>query len=322
MKDLYISDLMNHINEEVVINVLFKGISISQNRNNNRRMDIIATDKTGEISLVVWGEQMNDSYNNLQGKVVKIMGQMRLYDNRPEINMIAVEEVKEYDWKDYVITISPEAASECISVINGYIQMVEDERYKALLEAILDANRLAKMANAIGGIKHHNYCGGLIVHTVETCTAAIERCNQRQKRMSPYAQPINKDLVITGALLHDVGALQSYTGFPSAEQTNRELLVGASVDSVLFATTYNTKLPKDKRIPDLATLDHILLTAETIDDYGRRPRTLEAEIVNAANRESVREDAFDYAFSESDRRSENKAKIYSEVNRVTLIRGV
>lgn len=323
MKELYISDLMKHMNEEVVINVLFKGMSVSQNRYKSKRQDIIAADKTGEIPLVVWGEMMDDSYNDLIGKVVKIMGQVRFYESRPEIQLIAAEELKEYDWTDYVIAITPETTNECIAMINSYIQMVEDTRYKALLEAILDADRLTKMAAAIGGVKHHNYCGGLIVHTVETCAAAIERCNQRQKRISPYAQPINKDLVITGALLHDVGALQSYIGFPSAEQTNRELLVGSCVDSVLFATTYNMKLPKEKRIPDLAALDHILLTAETIDDYGRRPRTLEAEIVNAANRESVREDAIDLAFCESDRKlGECRSKIYSEVNKVTLIRGV
>lgn len=241
----------------------------------------------------------------------------------PEIQVIGMDEVNEYDWRDYVQTLSPEVSNKYCHELVDYINMVEIPDLKALLIKILDESRRNKMAISIGGTLHHNYYGGLLVHTVETCKSALQKVDERIGSISPYGIPINRGLVIAGTLLHDIGKLNTYGCFPKSEKTTRGLLVNSSVDSVLFATMYNSKLPKDLQVKDLGPLDHILLTAETTSDKGFKPRTIEAEIVNLANMESVKTDGFSLVFHNEDRRlKDHKTSLYSKLNQTIILREV
>lgn len=323
MKEIFIADLQNYIDKEIKIQVLLKEINFKQNRNKNKWQEMLVLDKTGETVIRAWAELMNDTYKNLVGKVVCVMGQVGYYQNRPDISIIGMEEVKEYDWADYVYMIDAKACEEYYQKIVGFINTVKDPGYKALLKEILNEPRIKRMASSVGGSLHHNYFGGLLVHTVETTTAAIQKVDNMAGSISLYGSEVNRDLVITGALLHDIGKLNAYSRFPNGERTARGMLVTSSVDSVLYATMFNLELAAEKQIKDLGPLDHILLTAESMDERGSYPKTLEAVIVNEANRDSVKLDGFNYAFHLEDRQMmSHKTTIYSSVNKTKIIREV
>lgn len=322
MKNIFISDLKNYYGKEIVLQAYLKGITLTDNRT-KKRQEILISDKSGEITINAWAELINDKYYELEGKIVKIMGQVGIYQNIPDIQIIGMDEVKEYDWRDYVQALPPEDIKQYSEALTGFINMMENPNLKALLEKILDEGRKNKMACAIGGTLHHNYYGGLLVHTVETCKSALQKADEKISGKMPYGISINRDLVIAGALLHDIGKLNSYGCFPKGERTMRGLLVNSSVESVLFATMYNSMLPKDMQVKDLSTLDHILLTAESTDEKGYKPRTIEAEIVNLANTESVKTDGFGLVFHNEDRRlSDHKTSLYSKLNQTVILREV
>jgi 3'-5' exoribonuclease len=323
MKDLFISDLRNQMGKEVSLIALLKNVEMSQNRKKDKWQEMTIADKSGEITIRAWAELMQDKYFDLIGKVVKVLGMVSIYQNKVEIQIIAMDEVMEYEWTDLAMTVEEQDAIQYCNQLNSYIQMVNDPCIKALLEKIFDKGRINKIALSIGGSLHHNYYGGLLVHIVDTCSNALQTVDNRQKSISPYRTSVNRDLVIAGALLHDVGKLNSYGGFPNGVRTTRGMLVNSSVESVLFATMFNSKLPVDLQVKDLGPLDHIILTAETMDDKGQYPRTLEAVIVNKSNNESVKLDGFEMSFHEYDRQlNDHKTSLYSKINKTTIFREV
>lgn len=323
MKDIFISDLSDYVGKEVSITVLLKDITLSENRSKAKWLEIIASDKSGEVTFRIWEEQINDSYFKLKGKVVKVLGMVSFYQGKLELQVVALSEEQNYDWKDFVLTVQPNEIKLYCKQFNNYIERITDTKLKALVRSVYSKARINKISYAIGGTLHHNYFGGLLVHTVETCAAALKLAEIHKESISPYKTSFNEDLLIAGALLHDVGKLNTYGGFPDGERTERGLLVGSTVDSVLFATVYNSKLDRDYQVEDLAPLNHIILTAESMDDKGTLPRTLEAIIVNEANRESVKMDGFVKVFNDYDRKLYDRKKtLYSRLNKTTILRGV
>jgi len=321
---IFISDLKNYVNKNITISLLLNELTVSENRHKNKWMELICQDKTGEISLKVWDEQIDQTYYGLKGKVITVTGTVGLYQNRPDIKVLKIEEEREYDWRDFVLSISQETAQNYSERLLKYIQCVSNDSLKALLELIISNGRFKKMAEAVGGTLHHHYLGGLLVHTVDTCDFAYFLAKRVIDGGSPYGtfSSVNVDLVITGALLHDIGKLSTYS-FPYGEKNDRGFLVGSSAESLLYATVYNSMLPADKRVDDLAHLNHILLTAETVDETGPKPRTIEAVIVNEANRQSMNTDGFITAFTECEKKcnSNGKKYVYSKINQTTIIRG-
>lgn len=325
MKEIFISEIQNYLGNEVEITALLKDIYISENRMKNKWQEMIISDRSGEMIVRAWAELMNDDYNKLVGKVVKIIGQVQYYQNEPEIHVIAMDEVKNehMDWSDYIQILSRVKAKEYAEKLSKYISKVKDPCIKALLNIIFDKSRIQKMSFSVGGTLHHNYFGGLLVHTVETCESAYNISLDRNKRSFYKERDINIDLVIAGALLHDVGKLNSYSGIPNGERTTRGQLISSSVESVLYATMYNSNLPKEQQVKDLSHLDHIILTAESMGEYGPYPRTIESLVVNEANRESVKLDGFETAIFDSLRRpGKHKKVVYSKINGTNILREV
>lgn len=326
MKEIFISSLCDYIGKEISFTVFLKDIILSENRHKTKWLELIASDKSGEIIMRIWSEQIDDKYFDLKGKVIKVLGMVSCYQGNVEVQVVALEEKKNFDWTDYVISLPKEDVDMYCNQLADYIEMITDDKLKELVIKIYSKQRIGCMAIAIGGTLHHNYFGGLLVHTLETCAAAIDAiklADMRSCNISTYELPINKDLVIAGALLHDVGKLNTYGGFPNGERTERGFLVGSTVDSVLYVTTFNSMLPKEKQVSDLGPLDHIILTAESMDEKGTLPRTLEAVIVNEANRESVKLDGFMKMFNDSDRKVGDRRKyLYSKLNRTTIMREV
>lgn len=323
MKEMFISDLENYYGKEIKFQALVKDVSCVENRNNEARQEILLADKSGTIIGKAWMELMNEAYYEMKHKVVNVMGKVNVYHGRPEISVIAMKEITQYEWKDFVLSISDEECNKIGAEIKKLINRVSDETYKALLNKILSNQNLKKMAGSIAEITHHNYCGGLLKHTLETCKHALMLAENKIDAGSPYPIEINIDLVITGALLHDIGALNTFESCPASVLTERGLLVPANVDSVLYVTTYNNQLPKEQKVSSLGPLNHILLAAGDKKNECINPKTMEAIIVREANRVSCQLDGLENAFYDSDKLyHDERSSVYSKLNATTVVRGV
>jgi 3'-5' exoribonuclease len=179
--------------------------------------EFLATDKTGEISVKYWGGDNKDRVKRLYesfntGDVVQVRtGMVENYEDRLQIsvneNTGGVRKCahNEYDVTDFLPALSEERIEELYETVKKELKTIQNEPLKNLLASFFDDPEFVKMymhsPSAIS--HHHNYVGGNLEHTV----GVVRLC----KNITEMYPKINKDLLLCGALLHDIGKLKEYT---------------------------------------------------------------------------------------------------------------
>ncbi|MCX6670421.1 MAG: HD domain-containing protein [Euryarchaeota archaeon] len=179
--------------------------------------EFLATDKTGEISVKYWGGENKDRVKRLYesfntGDVVQVRtGMVENYEDRLQISVnentggVRKCAPNEYDVTDFLPALPEERIEELHEIIKKELKTIQNEALKNLLASFFNDPEFVKMylhsPSAIS--RHHNYIGGNLEHTV-----GVIRLCQNISEMYPS---VNKDLLLSGALLHDVGKLKEYT---------------------------------------------------------------------------------------------------------------
>ena len=179
--------------------------------------EFLATDKTGEISVKYWGGENKDRVKRLYesfntGDVVQVRtGMVENYEDRLQISVnentggVRKCAPNEYDVTDFLPALPEERIEELYEIIKKELKTIQNEALKNLLASFFNDPEFVKMylhsPSAIS--RHHNYIGGNLEHTV-----GVIRLCQNISEMYPS---VNKDLLLSGALLHDVGKLKEYT---------------------------------------------------------------------------------------------------------------
>ena len=135
---------------------------------------------------------------------------------------------------------------------------------------------------------HHSFIGGLLVHIVEVTSIAdaFLKMSASVNDVKEYSTNIDSDLVIAGALLHDIGKCMEYRGFPCAKISTIGGLSGHLVLGARMLREANTAIISNgnEAIDDikLELLEHIILASH--GEYGVcTPRILEGLIVYKAD---------------------------------------
>jgi len=256
--------------------------------------DFLATDKTGEISVKYWGGENRDRVKRLFdsftiGDVVQIRtGSVELYEEKPQISINETTgglrrcSPKEYDVNDFVPALEEEQIKEYLDVIRDEIKSVDNDQLKDLLELFFDDKNFVKQyTNSPSAMTHHhNYVGGNLEHTV----GVLRLCNN----ICDMYPGINRDLVVTGAILHDVGKLKEYIATATIDKTTEGNFIGHIVMGDRWIREKINELKtkgKDFDIDLENKLCHIILSHHGRYEYGspRMPKTIEACVVHQAD---------------------------------------
>ncbi|ONN27291.1 phosphohydrolase [Thermosipho affectus] len=208
-KEPFISELENYINSDVELIVKVKSKRLLENKNGKRYLLITFEDKTGILRAIDW---FNAEKNNSKvdvGNVVRVNGKIVLYDGRLQLNIpqdsnLIVLNENEYSYERFV-SESKIPVDEIISKLFEIIESIRNKELKQLLEEIFknDEELFNKFKNSPAGLKvHHNYIGGLAEHSI----TVAKMCDNVAK-IYPW---LDRDLLITGALLHDIGKIYDY----------------------------------------------------------------------------------------------------------------
>jgi 3'-5' exoribonuclease len=255
---------------------------------------LVATDKTGEMNVKYWGgdnkERVKRLYDSFkQGDVVQVrLGNVEIYEEKPQISVNETTgglrrcNPSEYDVADFIPSLDDKKIKGLMDSVKKEIKEIENEHIKNLLDLFFEDKDFLKMyANSPSAITHHhNYVGGNLEHTV----GVIRLC----KNISEMYPNINKDLVITGAILHDIGKLKEYVSRAAVEKTDIGNFIGHIVIGDRWIREKIVILRKkgidfDKELED--KICHIILSHHGKYEYGspRMPKTIEAMVVHAAD---------------------------------------
>ena len=238
-------------------------------------------DNSGRIPFICFEAGLVDKLRQLEGaEAFMVNGAVDI--NKFSNDMALQVVVQKFDNllpEDDITNLLPKGnfnEQEYITRLQNLIKTVRNPGLRALLETIFSGNLYDKfIMNPAGMRMHHAYIGGLLQHSVDVSGIAIALAEQIGN--------VDKDLVVAGALLHDIGKLReisSQIGFP---YTNEGRLLGHIAMSIIIVqeAAAKLKLPAAR----LEQLQHILLSHHGDNEKGSPVEcaTKEAFIVHYAD---------------------------------------
>jgi len=189
-------------------------------RNGKPFADIKLGDRSGEIALKVW-DAPEEIFTRLEkGQVIRLTAVAGNYNNIIQLEADGKEDFYricregEYDPANF-LPVSPVPPAESWRVLDEACAQVELAPFKELLGSFFqDPSFREEFARVPAALRHHHaYLGGLLEHTAGVVTIC-------QTALAHYPR-VNRDLLLTGALLHDLGKVRSYqisAGFTSTDE--------------------------------------------------------------------------------------------------------
>ncbi len=329
MKRVYVSELNKYLDEEIQEFFYLLDVQYTNSGDNQWQMCIFC-DRTGKASGKVWSQNINPEWEHYYGRVVQLTGKVEIFRDIYCLNIFEIKEVPdgEYDNLDFVVSISENERQSLITRFKEMVHMVTFEPYQLLLNyAYGRQERFSKLCELPADRKfYYAYRGGWLERTVEIAELSIflsGMVSNMQRCIFNNSPAINHNLLITGALMHDIGKLSAIKTGVEARTTRRGYLVGNKNDSIITITVINNMLPKDKKIKDLTDLLHIV-AAVSGEDNEIKPQTAEGMILAEACRTITHINAYysvfaSYDFDHPD--SKGREIVYSKYYERMLMRG-
>jgi 3'-5' exoribonuclease len=163
-------------------------------------------------------------------------------------------------------------------------ERIEHPALRRLVESILTANHDALLSCPAARHHHHAFASGLLEHTLSvtrTCVYLAEKYAEHYPQMQP---PLDKDLVVAGAILHDIGKLRELQQRPEATTYTPE---GALIGHLLLGRDMVREAAADAGLEAemLLRLEHLVVAHQRLPEWGspKPPMTPEALIVHHAD---------------------------------------
>ena len=259
---------------------LCKNKTVAVTKNGKEYWSVLLQDKTGSIDGKVWepGSIGIDDFEVLD--YVEVNGDVTNFNGTLQLNIKRIRRAyeDEYDPADY-LPVSPYETGAMYDELKACVGKVENEALHTLLSRIfLESGKVEEMFRQHSAAKsmHHSFVGGLLQHTL-----AVTRMCEFYCAQYPV---LNRDLLLTAALLHDIGKMWEISPFPANDYTDDGQLLGHIVIGVEKIGSVIAKIPN---FPQklAAELKHCILAHHGELEYGspKKPALAEALALHFAD---------------------------------------
>lgn len=274
MNQHHLCDLHQKVGEEIIGFYLAADKELRDGKN-DQFLRLKLQDRTGTMAANVWKDAPKYSAEFDAGDVIKVKATVVNYKGQIQLSVtnLRFADISEYNLEDLLTRskIAPEALAESFF---GFIDKVKQAHLNRLLHLLFDDKEFfTRFLNAPAAKSwHHSYMHGLIEHSISVASLC-EFCST--------LYPVDYDLLITGALLHDVAKVMEYEGKTSIDFTDEGRLIGHLSLSDQLACETAAKIPG---FPAelLLNLRHLILAhhGEYEKASVRLPQTLEALLLH------------------------------------------
>ena len=211
---------------------------------------------------------------------IKVDGMVTSFQGALQVNVRRVRRTQEqeYDMRDYLPT-SRFSIDDMMKELTGYITTIQNPYLKALLESffVKDAAFIKSFKeHSAAKSVHHGFVGGLLEHTLSVTKLCDFYC-----RRYPI---LNRDLLLTAAMCHDIGKTTELSLFPANDYTDEGQLLGHIVVGTEMIHDRIRDIPNFPKV--LANeLKHCILAHHGELEYGspKKPALVEALALNLAD---------------------------------------
>lgn len=199
--------------------VLLKNVSKGTTKNGDLFLTIALGDKTGEIESKVW-DQVDAFLENVHvGNILHVMGNVTEFRGKKQLNSssIRLADDSSINMADFIES-APVDGESLFSRIKDSITSISNESIKKITLAILEKYEEKLKTFPAARSNHHAYLSGLAYHTSSMMNVGEALC-----KLYPI---LNKDLLMAGIALHDIGKIREYTGVIGTDSTLEGRLIG------------------------------------------------------------------------------------------------
>lgn len=259
--------------------------SLAQTRLGENYLRLVLSDREGAVDARLWDAAKAVQVNGLlrPGMVVVCTGRMGSYAGQAQLVLDEIRPALDGEYDPALLRPPGPDVSGAVARFRELWASVSVPHLAEFLREVFRPNvvSLFERATAAKG-NHHAYEGGLVEHTVEVAEFCEAAC-----RVYPA---LDRDLLLAGALVHDIGKLAEYdNGSPAFERTDAGKLICHLVlgrDVVRDAVARVPGFPEREALH----LEHLVLSHHGQLDWGSpvEPRTLEAVALSQADLMSAR----------------------------------
>lgn len=260
MKEPMVADLGGFENQTVTGFFCVAQKSVRSKKDGSPYLALTLADSSGQIECRMW--DAGEAGEFAQGDVVKIRGQVSRYQERLQITIDRLRKASagEYSAADFV-PATERNVDEMWAELEEWVSTMEDADFQRLARAFLDDKEIRSALREAPAAKalHHAWIGGLLEHILSLMGVA-----DAVVRKYPGA---NRDLLLTGVLLHDIGKLKELSWGTSFEYTLRGQLLGHITMGVRMVGEKIAALgdfPEEKRL----LVEHLILSHHGRYEFG------------------------------------------------------
>lgn len=234
-------------------------------------LSLTLQDKTGTIDGKFWDVKENEQALIQAGKILKFSFEVLLYKDKLQLRMNHVEEISEdeYNLEDFIIS-SDHSEVERRSLTQSLIDSIQNDVYRKLVIGMLSYVGDKFFTFPAASKIHHGWKGGLSDHSLSMAILADELCKH-------YPQ-LDRDLLVSAALIHDVGKTAELSGPVTTEYTLEGKLEGHISLANAWLSEVSEKLGVQER-EETVLMHHMILSHHGKMEYGSpvAPMIIEAE---------------------------------------------
>ncbi|MFC1856102.1 3'-5' exoribonuclease YhaM family protein [Thermodesulfobacteriota bacterium] len=289
MKTTFIKDIKGGLNLSEIF--LVKKKNLNRTKNGKYYLAITLGDNTGAMEARGWDNAERLSALFEQGDIIRVKGLSSVYQNRVQLS---VNDIDKVDISTVDLSCFVEASKfnpdDMLAELTGYIQTMKNTHLKSLLNLFFEDDSFMKAFKSGTAAKalHHSYLSGLLEHTLSVTRVAI--------KMVENYETVNRDLLIAGAILHDIGKIKELSSEIGFNYTDSGRLLGHIVIGVGMV---DEKLRELDAFPERLAdhLKHMILSHHGIYEWGspKKPKTKEALMLHYADDLDAKMAMFDRA---------------------------
>jgi 3'-5' exoribonuclease len=226
MKSPYVKEV--EANKNFTTSFLVRSKEIREKKTGEPYLSLALCDRTGEIEAKMWDNvaEVMDTFE--RDDFVKVKGLIQVYHNRPQLTIHKMRRLddSEVDFSDYFPASSRDPEGMWRE-LRSIVAEIGDVKLRALVEAVLDDSEIAQRFRRAPAAKHihHAWLGGLLEHVLSLC----QLC-----RFTAAHYRVDLDLLLAGAVLHDIGKIYELSydrsfGYSAEGQLLGHMVIGLRI---------------------------------------------------------------------------------------------
>lgn len=277
MKDFFVADAVRFENESVTSYFVLSSLQVREKKQGGQYLAMMLADKTGALEARMWEGFAEALANCAEGCFVKVQGQVSKYQGKYQITLEKMRFAAESEVEPGDYQPSTRFDVEAMWVeLRGYVSEFANPELKRLVFAFLDDEEIGRAFRVAPAAKvlHHAWLGGLLEHVltlVRVCRATV-----------PFYPEVDGDLLVTGAILHDIGKIRELAWKNSFSYTLEGQMIGhISIAQGMLREKVVALAPFPERLRVL--VEHMILSHHGKYEFGspKLPMTPEAVLLSA-----------------------------------------